>query len=111
MVFRALNRPLLIAVTTVTLIAADASLPELQKMTARFAPVDLKVDVSRLNEADRKALPRLIEAARIIDTIYLRQVWTRNQALMDRLKLDTSPLGEARLKYFWLNKGPWSDLD
>ena len=28
-----------------------------------------------------------------------------------RLKKDTTPLGKARLDYFWLNKGPWSDLD
>src|SRR6185437_11055158 len=26
-------------------------------------------------------------------------------------KADTSPLGKARLEYFWLNKGPWSALD
>jgi hypothetical protein len=27
------------------------------------------------------------------------------------LQKDTTPLGQARLHYFWLNKGPWSDLD
>ena len=25
--------------------------------------------------------------------------------------MDTSPLGKARLDYFWLNKGPWSEID
>ena len=111
MVFRAVNRPFLIALTAVTLIAADASLPELQKMTARFAPVDLKVDTSKLSDGDKKALERLIEAARIIDAIYLRQLWAGNGALADRLKLDTTPAGKARYQYFLLNKGPWSDLD
>ena len=27
------------------------------------------------------------------------------------MQKDTSPLGKARLHYFDLNKGPWSDLD
>ena len=80
-------------------------------MTARFAPVDLNVDTSKLSAQDRLALRPLIEAARIIDTIFLRQVWVGNPALQDKLKLDTSPLGRARYDYFWLNKGPWSDLD
>jgi len=31
--------------------------------------------------------------------------------LKARLEKDTSPLGKARLHYFELNKGPWSDLD
>jgi hypothetical protein len=32
-------------------------------------------------------------------------------ALYDRLQKDATPLGQARFHYFWLNKGPWSDLD
>ena len=30
---------------------------------------------------------------------------------MPSFRRDTTPLGKARLDYFWLNKGPWSDLD
>ncbi len=112
-----MDRPFLTCLAAVALAgttqmpAADATLPQLQQMTARFAPVDLKVDTSKLSPQDRLALRPLIEAARIMDTIFLRQVWASNPALQDRLKLDTSPLGRARYDYFWLNKGPWSDLD
>ena len=28
-----------------------------------------------------------------------------------KLKTDTTPLGQARLKYFWIKEGPWSALD
>lgn len=91
--------------------AADATLPQLQQMTSRFARVELKVDTSKLTPQDRQALRPLIEAAHLIDTIFLRQVWSGNRTLMSNLKLDTSPLGRARYDYFWLNKGPWSDLD
>ncbi len=91
--------------------AADSTLPQLQQMTSRFAPVELKVDTSKLTPQDEQALKALIHAARLIDTIFLRQVWAGNRTLMSNLKLDSSPLGQARYDYFWLNKGPWSDLD
>ncbi len=80
-------------------------------MTGRFAPVELRADISHLSPGDRAALQKLVEASRIVDRIFLRQLWTGNPALGGRLKLDESPLGKARLDYFLLNKGPWSELD
>ncbi len=94
-----------------TLSAADATLPELQKMVGKFAPVDLKVDTSKLSIGDRTALAKLVDASRILDHIFLRQMWGGNPALYERLKSDTTPLGKARLEAFWLYKGPFSDLD
>lgn len=94
-----------------TLSAADATLPQLQEMTAKFAPVELRVDTSRLSPGDRNVLVRLIEASRILNRIFLRQMWSGNPALYEKLKQDTTPLGKARLDAFWLYKGPFSDLD
>jgi hypothetical protein len=91
--------------------AAEISLAELQKMTARFAPVELRVDTSKLSPGDRAALAQLIEASRIVNRIFLQQIWTGNLALERKLRADTTPLGKARLEEFLLNKGPWSDLD
>ena len=86
-------------------------LAQLQKMTARFAPTDMNVDLSKLSAGDRQALVKLVEAARIIDDIFMTQYWSGDHALYARLQQDTSPLGKARLHYFWINKGPWSSLD
>jgi hypothetical protein len=86
-------------------------LAQLQKMTARFAPTELKVDISGLSDGDRKALAKLIEAARLIDPIFMQQYWSGDLALYAKLQKDASPLGKARLHYFWINKGPWSELD
>jgi hypothetical protein len=80
-------------------------------MTSRFARVDLRVDTAQLTPADRTALVKLIEAARVIDQIFLGQIWSGNTALLEKLKQDHSPLGRARLRFFELNKGPWSELD
>jgi hypothetical protein len=84
---------------------------ELNRMIARYAPVELHADASKLSPGDQKALAKLLEAARVIDDIFLHQVWSGNAALRASLAADTSPLGKARLHYFDLNKGPWSELD
>jgi hypothetical protein len=83
----------------------------LRAMSARFAPVDIGADVSALPEGERRALAKTIEAARVLDAIFLRQVWAGNEPLLLELLEDRSPLGEARLSAFLLDKGPWSRLD
>jgi len=93
------------------LVTAAATLPQLQEMTSRFAPVVLRVDTSKLSPGDRNALVKLIQAARVVNHIFLQQIWSGNPALDNKLRQDTSALGKARLEYFLLNKGPWSDLD
>jgi Peptidase family M49 len=74
----------------------------------RFAPTDLSADTSVLSENDRKALDKLIEAAKLLDPLFLRQVWSGNEAVLKKLEADSSPEGRERLHYFMLNKGPWS---
>ena len=86
-------------------------LVQLQQMTARFAPTPLRVDTSKLSTADRQALVKLIEAGRLLDHVFLMQFWSGDLDLYARLQRDTTPLGKARLRYFWINKGPWSVLD
>jgi len=91
--------------------AAIPDLNELNRMIARYAPAELKVDTSHLSPGDKQALAKLVEAAGAIDDVFITQLWSGNAALKARLEKDTSPLGKARLHYFMLNKGPWSDLD
>jgi len=83
----------------------------LQQMTARFAPTDLVADLSKLSAADRRVLGKLVEASRIMDALFLRQVWAGNEALLLNLAHDQTASGRARLHYFLINKGPWSRLD
>jgi len=100
--------------TSVALGAQDKPAPnvdQLKTMTARFAPVDLSADVSKLPANERQALATLVEAAKVMDTLFLRQVWAGNQTMLLTLLQDTSEIGRARLHYFLLNKGPWSRLD
>src|SRR5438270_3174007 len=84
---------------------------ELNQMAARFAPVNLEVDLSSLSAGDKKALAKLIEAGRIVNHLFMQQFWSGDLALYQKLQLDKSALGKARLHYFWINKGPWSEID
>ena len=84
---------------------------QLRKMTARFAPVDIALDLASLPPNERLALGKMIEAAKIFDALFLRQVAPLNETLLAELVRDDSPLGRARLHAFRLNAGPWSRLD
>jgi hypothetical protein len=86
-------------------------LGQLDKMIARFRPTELRADVSNLSPGDRAALQKLIEASRVLNDIFMRQMWSGSVELYEKLKRDQTPLGKARLHYFWINKGPWSDID
>ncbi|GHG66026.1 hypothetical protein [Comamonas sp. JC664] len=84
---------------------------ELQRLTARFAPVELRVDLKALPESERRALARIVQASKLMDALFLRQRWAGNEALLLDLLHDTTPLGQARLQAFLLDKGPWNSLD
>jgi hypothetical protein len=98
---------------------------ELNQMASRFAAADIAADLSALPAAERRALARLVEAARIMDGLFLRQVWEGNDALLQRLARETAAssgagagprenqagLAASQLRYFLINKGPWSRLD
>ena len=111
--------------TTRLLIATTALLPQaaaraaenlpdaatLARLNARLTPVDLAADVSALPPPERAALGKIVEAARVMDGLFLRQVWAGNETVLLDLLADSSNLGRARLHAFLQNKGPWLRLD
>src|SRR4051812_17309306 len=73
-----------------------ATAAQLHAMTARFAPVDIQVDLAALPANEQAALAKLIEASRYIDALFMRQRSARNGAWLLQLANDSSPLGKAR---------------
>jgi hypothetical protein len=95
-------------------VAMQTKIPDvsgLTRMIERFAPTEIGANISSLPPSEQTALARLIEAAKIMDGLFLRQVWAGNESMLLDLLKDQSPLGRARLHYFMINKGPWSSLD
>ena len=85
--------------------------PELAKKIGRFSPTILTANTSRLSANDRGALTKIIEAAKLMDPLFLHQVWSGNEALKRKFEADKSVAGQQRLHYFLINDGPWSRLD
>jgi Peptidase family M49 len=107
-------RKLLLFVMATVIAAAAQTFPDtagLNRMAARLAPTPLVVDTSSLSAGDKQALVKLIQAAHVVNTIFMEQLWSGNLALYHKLQQDKTPLGRARLHYFWINKSPWSEID
>ena len=100
-----------VAMSLISTIIAQGGDPELARKIARFAPTTLTADTSKLPPKDRQALDKIIAAAKLLDPLFLRQVWSGNEALEKKLQADNSTAGRQRLHYFYINDGPWSRLD
>jgi len=87
------------------------TLVSLEKMRSRFAPTVIGSDLSNLSPANRLALAKIVQAARLMNDIQDRQSWQDAPAMRATLESDKSAIGQSRLKYFHLNGGPWSALD
>jgi Peptidase family M49 len=83
---------------------------DIERRVAQFRPTPLSADLSALGERERRALAELVEAARPLDQIFLRQSWTGNPELRDRLAAYRGPHAAATLAYFDINFGPWDRL-
>ena len=75
---------------------ASPSLADLRAMTARFAPTEIGADLSALPHGDRRVLAKLVEASKIIDALFLRQVWAGNDAML--LDLVARPVARGRAR-------------
>jgi hypothetical protein len=80
-------------------------------MTRLFAPVEIGADLSDLPTSERLALAHIVDAARVMDGLFLQQVWAGNPSLLLSLLGDQSATGKPRLDFFLLNKGPWSRIE
>lgn len=85
--------------------------PDVSTRLAQFAPVELKADLSGLSAEDLAVAAPLVEAARVIDGIFLRQAYGGNEALGSALLGEDGPLGKSARAYFVLNAGPFDRLD
>ena len=103
---------LLLSLTITPLISQNKTAnTDLEKKIARFAPTVLTADSAKLSPKDQQALAKIIEASKLLDPLFLQQVWSGNAALEAKLKADNSAAGRQRLNYFYINDGPWSRID
>jgi len=83
----------------------------LKAKIAQFAPAELTTDVSTLTESEKKAMAKIIEACKLMDPIFDRQVMEDYAEVRAKLAEDTSELGRLKLEYFDIMRGPWDRQD
>ncbi len=83
----------------------------LDEQTAKLAPVEIDCPMEGLSEGDRLALPRLIRAAAVMDGLFLKQVYSRNENLLIQLERGKSDLEKKALEFFRINFGPFDRLN
>jgi len=84
---------------------------DIEQRLAKFSPTPLEADLSALSPEDRRVLDLLVQAARQMDEIFLRQVWTGNPEMRDKVQALTGNDGKAASQYYAINAGPWDRLD
>ena len=109
-----MSNPPATATPTAT-VANESKLVVAPDTAARLAQLPRTVidyDRALLNENERQVVARLIEASKIIDEIFWRQVSEQNPAVRARLarQADSSALDRAGYEYFLANKGRWDRL-
>jgi len=72
---------------------------------ARFAPTTLTANTASLAPNDRKALEKIIAAAKYLDPLYLRQVWSGNEALLKKLEAESNSRWPRALALFFDQQG------
>lgn len=77
---------------------------DLQKKVDQYAVVPLETDLSKLIDNQKKMIPLLISAAKIMDTLYWYQTYGQSDSLINSLK------DSAAIRYALINYGPWDRL-
>ena len=82
---------------------------DVQKRLAQFSPTDVDFDEKLVTPPYRKVLVKLVQAAKVLDDIFLDQVSAGNRPLRARLVKEKAP--QHVLDYFDIMYGPWDRLD
>jgi hypothetical protein len=77
----------------------------------QFVPTEIKFDASLLDDRQNKVVEYLYQAAKIMDNIFLQQVYSRNNEIYEELESSELDVDASRLEYFTIMFGPFDRLD
>lgn len=77
----------------------------------QFSVTQISYDESLLDENQKMVVQKLYEAAKVMDEIFLEQVYSQNFEIRENLQNSTDELSKLQLKYFTINFGPFDRLD
>ena len=83
----------------------------LETKIAQYARTDVKYDKNLLDKNQKVVVQKLFEAAKIMDQIFLEQVYSKNNEIKAQLEKSELPEDKLKLEYFNINFGPFDRLD
>ncbi|MBL7074299.1 peptidase [candidate division KSB1 bacterium] len=90
---------------------AKADPAHIQNQLNKLAPVNIGADLSGMSGSARKTIDKLVEAAQVMDELFLRQVYSENLNIRETLRASKDPSNSLYLEYFTIMFGPFDRLD
>ncbi len=89
----------------------NGNVETMKAKVAQFKPVQIKYDNSILDSEQKIVVEKLYQASKLIDKIFLRQVYSRNPEIQKTLASRKDELGKLTYEYFNIMFGPFDRLD
>ena len=83
----------------------------LKEKIAQFVPVELKYDDSHLTAKQKIVVEKLFKASQLMDSIFLQQVYSKNEEIKEKLEESNDEVDKLKLQYFDIMFGPFDRLD
>jgi len=90
---------------------SGATVEEINNILAQFAPTEIQYDSTLLDANQKKVVEKLYQAAVIVDSIYLDQVYSKNAEIKHELQNSDTERGKNALKLFNIMFGPFNRLN
>lgn len=84
---------------------------DLKMKINQYSKTELTYDESLLDDNQKIVVEKLYEAGKIIDRIFLDQVYSKNEEIEETLLKSTDPNDKVILEFFNINFGPFDRLD
>lgn len=89
----------------------DEAQDMMQGKIDQFVKTELKYDESLLDENQKIVVQKLFEACKIMDELFLEQVYSKNNEIKTALQNSTEAKDKLTLEYFNIMFGPFDRLD
>ncbi|NIV98088.1 peptidase [Candidatus Saccharibacteria bacterium] len=92
-------------------IISYADIPHVENQLGKFVPVEINYNEDLLSENQKKVVLKLVEASKLMDEIFLRQVYKNNVAIREALQRGDNLDYDVLQDYFEINFGPFDRLE
>jgi hypothetical protein len=84
---------------------------QIEQTIAKFVPTELKYDANSLDERQKKVVEKLYEASKVMDEIFLDQVYSKNYQIKEDLEKQDTKEAKEKLELFNIMFGPFNRLE